>query len=383
MDSLSCTKSTTLTVQEKSAFSAHLTEQGLSSNVWDLFEEWVARSTSGVRFFYLKVSLDGDLVGLGLFVKIKPLDLRSSYSRLRANSFLRALGAGLSLLANNCLYVSFRNLITCNLTRPFFYRDPGMANAIMESILVHLKNEEEADMVTVIDTSAHDLIYRSAGFAKYPSPSEAWLDATKYRDISEYLREHRNLKKNLSRRKDVITSEIRPGPVSNLDKEQMRACVECSVENSRVSTPCQRFFEDNIFETEVFTSSKYVHVLVRVHGTIAGFHTFQVSGSLMGGVLGGFNRVHSQKSFVYERVIVASLDYAIKHDIGRVHYSLIDNHTKLRLVESFEPCGLYFYSRNSFNRMAFRLTYGFSDMHELSLLEEHGRRTARSAGSSC
>lgn len=377
MNSAYCRKDTELTEEEKRLFSNHLRQQGLSDNVWDLFGEWVARSTPETSFFYLKVYRDDELTGLGLFVRIKPFDLRTSYSALRDNPFLRQLAGGLSALTNNCVYLSFRNLITSNLTRPFFYRKPEMADVIMKAMLAYLKNEKEADMVTIVDTSVHDDIYQTEGFVKYPSSSEAWLDATKYKDISEYLGEHRSLRKNLSRRKNAITCEVQQGLMSDTDKEQVKACVECSVEYSRVNTPCQKFFEDNIFETDVFNSNKYLHILVRVSGTIAGFHTFQVSGSDMGGVLGGFNRDHSRKSFAYERVIVASLDYAIRNNIKRVHYSLIDNYTKLRLVSSREPCGLYFYSRNSLNRKVFKLTNKFGDIYRLHLLEEQGAKKDR------
>jgi hypothetical protein len=95
----------------------------------------------------------------------------------------------------------------------------------------------------------------------------------------------------------------------------------------------------------------------------------------MGGVLGGFHRAYSRKNFVYERVIVASLDYAIQNRINRVNYSVIDNYTKLRLVTSLEPCGLYFYSRSPLNRLVFDSTFRFNDMHELHLLEKHGLPT--------
>ncbi|RJP73937.1 MAG: hypothetical protein C4532_03700 [Candidatus Abyssobacteria bacterium SURF_17] len=377
MNTTCCRKEITLTEQEKEVFSRHLKQQELSDNVWDLFGEWIARSTSRVSFFYLKVYRDDELIGLGLFVRTRPFDLRTSYSALRNNRFLRQLAGSLSVLANNCVYLSFRNLITSNLTRPFFYQEPAMANDIMKAFLAYLKNEKEADMVIVVDTSIHDDIYQTEGFLKYPSSSEAWLDATRYKDISEYLAEHRSLKKNLARRRKDVTSEVQQGPVSDPDRKQMKSCVECSVENSRVNTPCQKFFEDNIFETDVFNSHKYVHFLVRVDGTIAGFHTFQVSGSDMGGVLGGFNRDYSQKSFAYERVIVASLDYAIKNNIKRVHYSLIDNYTKLRLIDSVEPCGLYFYSGSPLKRKMFKLTNRFGDIHRLYLLEKQGRKESK------
>lgn len=373
MDRTYCRKEKFVEGKEKDLFSKHLREQGLSNNIWDLFDEWVARSTTEVSFFYLKVYADEELIGLGLFVRIKPVDLCSSYSGLRKNALLKTMSRGLSVLVRNCVYISFRNLITSNLTRPFFYREAEMADVIMKAILTYLKNEKEANMITIIDTIVHDGIYRNEEFHKYPCSSEAWLDVSKYQDVSEYLDGHRNLKKNLRRKRSRIVSEVQQGPISGMDKEQMKACVECSVENSRINNPCQKFFEDNIFETDVFNSNKYVHVLVRIDRTIAGFHTFQVSGSDMGGVLGGFNREHCQGNYVYERVIVASLDYAIKNSLKRVHYSLIDNYTKLRLTDSLEPCALYFYSRSRLNRKVFKLTYRFNDIYELYSLEKHGR----------
>jgi hypothetical protein len=372
VNNVRCEQDTSLSEAEKSVFSGHLERHELSDNIWDLFAEWVTRSTSRVNFFYLKVYLDHELIGLALFLKIKPYDLRTSYSSARNNPYLNRLFSVLSTLTNNCVYVSFRNLITANITRPFFYRDAELEDTIMDSILTHLKREKEADMVTILDTSANDRHYRTAGFARYPSSSEAWLDATKYSEVSQYLDEHRSLRRNLSRRKNTAATDIQLGPVSDVDRGQIRDCLDCSVENSRINTPCQKFFEDNIFETDVFNSRKYVHIFVRIGGRIAGFHAFQVSGSNMGGVLGGFHRTYSRKHFVYERVIVASLDYAIQNRIERVNYSVIDNYTKLRLVPSLEPCGLYFYSRSALNKLVFSSTFRFNDIHELYLLEKHG-----------
>ena len=154
------------------------------------------------------------------------------------------------------------------------------------------------------------------------------------------------------------------------DREQIRACVVCSARQSRVNNPCQSFFEDHIFDTEVFHTDRYVHIRVRVDGQIAGFHIFQICGQHMGGVLGGFNRDHTRNNFVYERVIVASLQYAIERGLAQVHYSLVDNHTKQRLVPSRRPCGVYFFSGNPMNRKVFEFTYKYGDMYDLYLLEQ-------------
>ncbi len=367
---MECRRASNLTQAEKAVFSGHLERHGLAANVWDLYGEWVARSTDEVTFFYLKVFSDGELVGLGLFLRVRPFDIRTSYSRLRGTDAAKKLGALLSRVSSNCVYVAFRNLVTSNHTRPFFFREPELESAAMQAMLQYLKDEREADMVTIVDTSSSGSEYERAGFGAFPCSSEAWFDATSYTEISEYLAAHRSLRKNLSRRKSRITTEVRRGALSTEEQEQLQRCVACSVEYSRVANPCQEFFERHIFDTEVVTSDKYVHILVRVDGVIAGFHIFQVSGSSLGGVLGGFNREYTRNNFLYERVIVASLDYAIEHGLSRVQYSLVDNLTKSRLVDLREPCELYFYSRNPVNRSVFKYAYKYNDIYQLSLLEQ-------------
>lgn len=372
MRNIFCKKDISLTNQERAVFENHLDQQKVASNIWDLFQEWIILSNKKVEFFYLKVYQNEQLIGLGLFIKINSFDLRTSYSILRKNLFLNTLSSVLLLLSRKCLYVSLRNLITANISRPFFYSELKMERVVMNAILSYLKQEKDADMVTIIDTKDNDSHYGFAGFHKYPCPSESWFDVKKYTDISEYLKLHKSLKKNISRKKKLITHEVFSGPVSESDKADIKACLDCSIENSRAYNPTQKFFENNMFKADVFNSDNYVHIVVRVDQKIAGFHTFKVSGSNMGGVLGGFNRKLSRKNYVYERIIVASLDYAIRNNIKRLHYSLIDNFTKLRLIDATESCNLYFYSRNTINRIAFKYAYKYSDVYELYQLERQG-----------
>lgn len=365
-----CRKDIKLTAVEKMVFADHLHREKLSDNIWDLFEEWVERSTAGIEFFYLKAFHEDELIGLGLFLRIGSFDLGTSFSRLRKKEYIRKAVSIISKLSKNCAYISLRNLTTSNLTRPFFYREPGLEETVMAAMLTFLKKAKDADMVIIIDTSTNTVHYQKMGFDIYPSSSEAYFNVARYTDISEYLGEHRSLKKKLKRKSKEIEVEIRPGSVSTTDRRQLQECLDCSIENSRVKLPSQQFFEENIFATDIYNSNKYLHILIRVDGRVIGFHTFQISGSRMGGVLGGFNREYSRRSFAYERVMVASLDYAIKNRIETVQYSLVDNSTKLRLVNALEPCNLFFYSRNPFNRIVFKHTFKFNDIFSLSLLEQ-------------
>jgi hypothetical protein len=370
METLRCVKEKTFSADERDIFAAHLAAEGISANVWNIFDEWVKLSGKQVDFFYLKALRGPDLAGIAFFLKIKPVDLRTSYSALRKNAFTRFLGAAISAAAGSCLYISFRNLITANLTRPFFYADQSSGDEVMNAMLEFLKNEKEADMVSIVDTLKHDACYRSAGFSVYNSSSEAILDTKKYPSTDDYLAAHKSLKKNLAKKKITVMADVCRGHVSETDRLQMKACVDNSVDVSNVNNPCQGFFERHIFNTEAFTSDDYVHIMVRVDGVIAGFHTYLISGSSLGGVLGGFNRALSRNQFAYERVIIASLEYALEHGLTRVNYSLIDNLTKLRLVDTVEPCALYFYARSGMNRKIFDITYRFNDIYHLAELEK-------------
>lgn len=374
MENIQCIPATSITDNEKQVFINHLELKGLADDVWELFQEWTLLSTKNAEFLYLKVFKRDRLIGMGLFMKIHPFDLRTASATLRKHWILNRLFATASKLSHHTVYFSFRNLITSNLTRPFFYHDPEQSEVVMKAILAYLKNVRNADMVSVIDTAENDGIYKSEDFTQFLSPSEAWFDVSRYENISQYLNRHKSLKKNLKKRKNRVLTEIKKGPLTDTEKKQINDCLACSKFNSRLSIPGQTFFEDHIPSTSIFNSNRFIHIYIRVDGTIAGFHTFQVSGSVMGGVLGGINRAYSKNSFVYERVIVASLDYAIKQGLKRIQYSLIDNYTKLRLVDFRTPCYLYFYTSNAFRHLAFKHSYKLNDMYKLYSLEQQGHR---------
>lgn len=364
-----CVADQALTNDELRVFDSHLREQGITDNVFRLFGQWVERSTPSARFFYLKVYDRGELEGVGLFVRLKPYDIRSSFIKLRKHVVLRHLAHAFALLTRNCVYTTFQILVTSNLARPFFFRNPGRQAEVLKAMLGHLSSLPDADSVSIIDPSVHSPVYESEGFEAYPSPSLSRIDATRYSSISQYLNQHRNLKRNLCRISHQADTEVREGPLTGSELEEIEACVRCSIENTKVYMPCQSFFERNVFTSDAYRSNDFIHILVRVDGRIAGFHTFQKSGSHLGGVLGGFNRECSQKHFVYERVMVKALEYAIENGYERVYFSIIDNLTKLRLVTDTEPCNLHFHSRSKGNRDFFRKTFPHSDVNALHLLE--------------
>jgi len=66
MDNVYCKNDVSLTEEEKRVFVGHLEQLEIANNIWDLFGEWVARSAPRINFFYLKVYMDMELMGLPL-----------------------------------------------------------------------------------------------------------------------------------------------------------------------------------------------------------------------------------------------------------------------------------------------------------------------------
>jgi hypothetical protein len=120
-----------------------------------------------------------------MFVQIKPFDLRASCARLRRTGSLAKLGGLISRLTNNCVIVSFRNLVTSNHTRTFFFRDHDVEPAAMGAMLSYLEADKTANMVTIVATASHQYLYEVAGFEASPSSSEAWFDVSRQRDVAE------------------------------------------------------------------------------------------------------------------------------------------------------------------------------------------------------
>jgi len=51
MNDVYCKQDFSLSEEEKKVFAAHLNQEKISDNIWDLFEEWVERSTDKILFF--------------------------------------------------------------------------------------------------------------------------------------------------------------------------------------------------------------------------------------------------------------------------------------------------------------------------------------------
>ncbi len=90
----------------------------------------------------------------------------------------------------------------------------------------------------------------------------------------------------------------------------------------------------------------------------------------MAEITSGFNKDVNHNQYLYERIVATALDHALKNNITRINFGMVDSLNKLHLSDAFNPLSMYAFSSDlRISEMIHRAEKS-NDMHQLSLLEE-------------
>ena len=368
---LYCREEKFLTDAEKALFNGYLEKRGLSEAIWLTFDALIKIAEPGEDFVYIKCYESGNLLGLALFARIEKYSfgqvLRSGWRKIKILTGLFKLFAVSS-------YFSFSEILSANLTGTAFILDDNLKKAVKEKIMEFLVRDRKARMIAFIDEKSEEAVCRPLGFESYPYISNSWINSENYQSVHDYLAIHKSTRKHLAHSgKNKIKIQIFEGPVPDSYLRQMEKCIEHSEFNSRSLIPFEKTLRKRLFDAEIFRSPDFVHMIAVVDDTAVGFTTFVRCGSFLGGVAGGYNRDFTKNTFIYDRIMVASLEYALKNGFRGVYFGIINNSTKLRLTDSYSELKINLFIRNFFLRKLFPYFYRFSSIHELCCFEKAGR----------
>ena len=373
MNELKCRIDKRLSCEEKKAFGRTLQQQGITESIFLVYENLVDRLDKELQLFCIKAYDGDDIAGAAFFMRVQPVDVLSSISALRENAALQSVIGPLTSGSKACAYLCMRSSTTANIMTPLFVREDEPYERVLGAIFAYMKAELGAELIMVMDSSARNSLYLDEGFGGYPCPSEAVLELKGYGGLSEYLGEHRSTRKNIPPKKNVSIS-FQSGELTPDDLQGISACTYASAVHAKSKMPYGEQYTRCLLESSLYRSSDYLHVIVRVDGVIAGFHSYLPCGTSLGAIAGGFNREASKKSFVYERLIAATVDYAIRNRFERIHYGIVDNQTKQRLMNTFEPNRAYYYIASPVERWMMKITNKHTDIYKLYALEERLKR---------
>ncbi len=370
--SLRCSEADYLTEQEKAVFAGYLAEQGLAFNLWDFFTDLVHLGTAGEGFFFLKVMAGEQLVGVATVARVEPYNpyraLGSQWRRFRILEKMLRLSR---LFGRNVMYCAMSEILCANLDGPVVSVDTGWREPVKTAVARYLRAKKDAAYVVIMDAEKDKAGYLAAGFTAFPYCSSTWIDAGGYQSLDGYLAQHNRTRKKLARfkRRQEVRVEIRQGMLDEADKPALQKCLASSADNTRSVIPFQGFFDAHILDTEAYRSESYLHILVRLNGVLVGFTTFKRCGHHLGAILGGFDRAYTYDNPIYDLIMVTALEYALANGYDRIYFGILNNFTKARLTDSYEPLGFYFYSKFRLYRMLQRRLYFIWTPHELHQLE--------------
>lgn len=140
-------------------------------------------------------------------------------------------------------------------------------------------------------------------------------------------------------------------------------------------------FQDNYVPMSAATASvasdRLVHVVCRLDGALAGYHSFVLSGHSMHCLSGAFDRTRHSTFHAYEALIVESLRFAIEQGVRDIDYGAVLNETKARMMGAFSRTELRIYSRFAAVRSAMRLVVGRSKVRPETFAAFTGIEVAR------
>jgi hypothetical protein len=372
--SFRCKEDTSLTTVEKDAFREYLQKQHLQLNIWDFFEQLKKFSTAMESFFFIKVYTGSSLVGLGIFSRVENYNLFNSFnSKIRRYAFLEKFLSLSRFFSRGAMYCAMSEILCVNITEPFFYKDLSLKDRVKGSIISYLKQKKDALIVAIMDSSNDKQIYMDADYNVFPYPSNSWIDVTNYDSVSEYYTKHNRTRKNIAKykKRHDIRVDIQSGVVPETNILDMKRCLSSSAKNTRSVLPFQNLFNRHVFETEAFSSDKYVHIMIRMDDIFVGFTTFKRCDKHLGGILGGFDRNYTWNNPIYDLLIVSALEYALQGGFKRICLGIVNNLTKFRLTDTYENLNLYFHSRNFIYRTIIKKLYPFMSMYEMYMLEKN------------
>jgi hypothetical protein len=376
MHATHCIDSEVLGPEERLAVERALARDGLSMSTLWFFDALVAmgRGRPDFVFHYVKVFFGKRLLGIAMIGVCRRFDRAAMVSP--CHPVLRHAVATLdrSPFASKTLFFCFAEMFTMNIGPAFVTIRAGDAAELRAAVARHLVTRTDCDFVVILDDPAFHATYEEVNLISLPFASNVSIDINGVHDAAVFLQGHRKTRRKLRRLERAnVHIEQRADGVDAAERAQMRDCLLQSALHSRTPTPFQPFYNNDIINGAWMNAPGAVHTLLRLDGRIVAFASNFRCGRDLGGIMGGIDRRCGRGLPIYERLIVAEVEFAIANGISRMHYGIANNETKIRLVNRFDPVFAYVGARRRFDRLSLLALYPFSGLFEVVRFEQRVR----------
>ncbi|MCP4644872.1 MAG: GNAT family N-acetyltransferase [bacterium] len=346
-----------LSSAERAVFGGWLTKHGLDDAVWEVFAAALQASSPWTQPTVVR-AFDGDrLVGAAFVVRC-----RHWAGALFSHPILYKPVDFVGLTSFIWIRVGF---CAETLANPGFVADGCDEDGIIRAMIDHLCRNAYGVMVPDWAENHH---LHEDGWT-FPYVHDGVVDLAGMAEAQDYVRQHNNIKRKIKHFQNKGGEiDVIHGALDEETLETVRHCVRETVKCSIIRSPFQDIFLDALARTCMCASDRMVHFVARMNGEVLGYHSFVRSGRGLRMIHGAFDRQRPTTHHSYENLIIATVDYGIRHGLDKIHFGPVLNETKRRMMNACGETSFYFHSRTPIIRLFFPRLFPFTNMQCKELL---------------
>lgn len=323
-----------LSTSEKVIFSDFLEQSGLDHHIWEIFECLFESSVSGNIPLVLKVYDGGQLCGAAVIVKC------SRYGRaLFKNRMLAGFGNSIGLPFY--LWIKFGCCMDM-MSNPGFVRDPQKSEEIHAQMAEFLSRNTLLTIIYDFDENSH--LYPQASVL--PTLPHALIDTSGLDSISDYLQNHKNIKK----KRRVFNNkggsfELINRKLTEKDIEGLKDCFVATSEQSIFYLPYQDLYLKSAVHTSETDLEEVYYFVARLNGEFLGYQAAIKTGHFLNALHGAFDRRRKSTFHAYDILFVEMTEFALQNGLNLIDYGAVLNVTKQRMVNQTRAMSYYILSK--------------------------------------
>jgi hypothetical protein len=317
---------------EAEIFQMDLQGLGLDETVWQILNSSVMTSTADSMPQVLRAYDDRNrLIGVAFFVECR-----------RVNKYLlpqRWLGNMLdSIPVPMFFWVRYTSLVDA-ISNPGFVAAGIDRSEFTTAAIDYLKSVYLYG--GIIDR--HDVI-STASPVNFPFCDAGIVDLRGINNIESWLEQHKNLKRKINKFKNkngcILTLRgAMPTEVSTVALRLLNGV------EGLVAAPFQDNYPNMAIAACELPTEKLLHIVAKLDDRMVGYQSFAISGQTLWCLSGIFDRDLHTTYHAYENIILASIEFAISHNLEQIEYGPILNPTKLKMMNSYRACTQHYYYR--------------------------------------
>jgi hypothetical protein len=196
----------------------------------------------------------------------------------------------------------------------------------------------------------------SAGsFAAFPFCDYGMIDLHNIAHAEELFPDSKNLKRKLNKFRNK-GGEIRiiEGALSPVLRDAAISCLN-SIQAVLVS-PFQDNYNNMVLCAAAHSTPRILHFVATLEEECVGYHTFAHCGNSLYCLSGAFDRTRHTNYHAYENLIMATIHHALEHGLHNIHYGMVVNETKAKMMSRFAPIQQRYFARFAlFNSLVHRV----------------------------